>query len=269
MNPGETLPEEAGDEGRAGDAAIAAQALACLDLTELSDACDRGMVEALCARARTPHGDVAAVCVWPAYAALARELLAQDRVKVATVVNFPFGGERVDAVAQETRQAVDDGADEIDLVLPYRAFAEGRADAAAKMVHAVRVACGGSALKVILETSMLREPGLIRRAADLALDEGADFVKTSTGKVEGGATADAALAMLAAIRSAKRPVGLKVSGGVRTLADARTFIELAAAAMGETFIRPEQFRIGASGLLTALMSALDGTDADAAPESGY
>jgi len=251
------------------DAAIAARALACLDLTDLAEGADEGAAETLCRRARTPQGDVAAVCLWPRHVALARALLGRTPVAVATVVNFPAGADRAAPVEAEARRAVADGADEIDVVLPYRAFMEGRADAAARVLDATRRACGGARMKVILETGMLRAPTAIRRAADLAIDEGADFLKTSTGKVEAGASADAVLAMLTAIRASGRPVGLKVSGGVRTLDDARLYVELADAAMGRGWATPETFRIGASGLLSALMMALEGDGAGDAPADGY
>ncbi len=242
------------------DAQVAARALACLDLTDLTDSCAARDVERLCVRASTPHGDVAAVCVWPAFVALAAERLAASRISVATVVNFPSGGERVAAVVAETRKALDDGADEIDLVMPYRAFAEGRADASARMVDAVRSAAGSRVLKVIIETGMLNEPGLIRRAADLAIGEGADFVKTSTGKVDVNATPEAATAILEAIAASGRRVGLKVAGGVRTVADARVYLDLADATMGKDWATPSTFRFGASGVLTALLSELGGRD---------
>lgn len=251
------------------DAALAARALACLDLTELSDAATEADVQRLCARAQTPWGDVAAVCVWPRHVAEAKAVLGRTRVPVATVVNFPAGADVAEAAAEETRRAVEDGADEIDVVLPYRAFVEGRADAAARVLDATRRAAGGSVMKVILETGMLRAPAVTRRAADLAIDEGADFIKTSTGKVEIGATADAVIAMLAAIRVSGRPVGLKVSGGVRTLQDARTYIELADAAMGPGWAQPAAFRIGASGLLSALADALGDPAAPAPAPGGY
>lgn len=249
------------------DGEVARRGVACLDLTNLDDGCTAEAIDALCARAATPAGPVAAVCVWPRFVTQARGVLAGGPVRIATVVNFPIGGEHVVRVVEETRAAVADGADEIDLVMPYRAFAEGRADAAARMMDAVRAASAGRTLKVILETGMLREPGLIRRAADLAIAEGADFVKTSTGKVEGGATIDAAFAMLTAIRASGRAVGLKPSGGVRTLADARAYLTLADAAMGEGWSRPETFRFGASGLLEALLAALHGCAAPATDAS--
>lgn len=254
---------------RAADAEIAARALACLDLTDLTDSCGEAEIETLCARAQTPHGPVAAVCVWPRFVALSKERLARSRVAVATVLNFPYGMERVKPVVAETEKAVADGADEIDVVLPYRAFAEGRVDAAARLLYAARGAAGGRLLKVILETGMLREPGLIRRAADLAISEGADFIKTSTGKVEVNATPEAARVMLEAIAASGRKVGLKAAGGVKTLADARAYLDLADEVMGAGWAAPETFRFGASGLLAALLEALGEPSAAPGPAGAY
>ena len=251
------------------EAEVAATALACLDLTDLSDSCDEADVQTLCARARTPAGDAAAVCVWPRFAALAKRQLSATRIRVAVVANFPAGAERVAPVAAEIAAAVAEGADEIDMVLPYRAFAEGRADAAAKLLDAARREAWGRTLKVILETGMLREPGLIRRAADLAIGEGADFIKTSTGKVDVNATPEAARIMLDAIAASGRPVGFKAAGGVRSVADARRYLELVDEVMGSGWATPETVRFRASGLLAALMMALGAGAAPAAEPGGY
>ena len=145
-----------------GDAAVAARALACLDLTNLEADCDAAAIDALCARAVTPHGAVAAVCVWPAFVAQAKRLLRDGPVRVATVVNFPAGTASVAEVVVETRSALADGADEIDLVVPWRALAEGRPEAVTEMVGAIRAAAGAATLKTILETGELADPGLIR-----------------------------------------------------------------------------------------------------------
>ena len=246
------------------DTLMARRALACLDLTDLNDGCTAADVEALCVRAQTAHGPVAAVCIWPRFVAVARQALGNAPVRIATVVNFPRGREAIAPVVEETARALADGAHEIDLVLPYRAFAEGRADSAALLVSAVRQTAKGALLKVILETGMLQEAPLIRRAADLAIDEGADFIKTSTGKVEVNATPAAVAVMLDAIAASKRPVGLKPAGGIRTLADAAGYIAQADAAMGAGWAKPATFRLGASGVLAALLAALDG---QAAPDT--
>jgi deoxyribose-phosphate aldolase len=251
------------------DAVMARRALACLDLTDLGEDTDAEAAVALCRRAQTSHGPTAAVCLWPRFVSVARNALAGTPVRIATVVNFPHGGEMLGPVRETVKQALADGADEIDMVLPYRAFAEGRADVAARMVDAVREAAGAKLLKVILETGMLREPRVIRRAADLAIAEGADFIKTSTGKVEVNATPEATGVMLEAIAASGRTVGLKPAGGIRTLADAAAYITQADAAMGEGWARPETFRIGASGVLAALLAVLDGDAAPAASSAAY
>jgi deoxyribose-phosphate aldolase len=252
-----------------GDATVAARALACLDLTNLEPDCDPAAIDALAARAVTPHGPVAAVCVWPAFVAQARRLLAEGPVRIATVVNFPAGTAPVAAVAAETRAALADGADEIDLVVPYRALAEGRPAAVTDMVAAIREICGGATLKAILETGELADPGFVRAAADAALAGGADFLKTSTGKVRVNATPEAARILLDAIRASGHPAGLKAAGGVRTTADAGVYLGLCDEIMGPGWATPARFRIGASGVLAALLATLDGSRAPAAGQGGY
>lgn len=241
-------------------AALARRAITLLDLTELGDHATADDVTALCARAVGPHGSVAAVCVWPRHVAHAVEQLWGTNVRVATVVNFPSGDELIDDVVAMTRQALADGADEIDLVLPYRAFLAGDVEAAAAMIDAVRAEVPGDshALKVILETGELVDPTAVHGAAHLAVMHGADFIKTSTGKSSVSATLGATATMLLVIREADRPVGLKPSGGIRTLADAQAYIEQADAVMGEGWATPATFRFGASGLLTALEAAAEG-----------
>lgn len=251
-----------------GESVIAARALACLDLTDLDADCDAAAIAALCARALTPHGPVAAVCVWPAFVAQAKAALAGTPVRVATVVNFPAGTAPATAVAAETRAALADGADEIDLVVPWRAVAEGRPEAVTEMVAAIRAVCGPATLKTILETGELGEPAPIRAAAEAALAGGADFLKTSTGKVKVNATPGAARVLLEAIRASGRDVGLKPAGGVRTTADAGVYLGLCDEIMGPAWARPARFRIGASGVLTALLATLDGAEATAG-RGGY
>ncbi len=199
-----------------------------------------------------------AVCVWPAFVAQAAELLRGSGVRVATVVNFPDGGTEVDAVLDETTRALADGADEIDLVLPYRALLAGDLAAARSMVDAVRAAVPPpSTLKVILETGSYSSERDIRVAADLAIVAGADFVKTSTGKTDRSATPDAVRVLLEAIRDAGRAVGVKPSGGIRTLADAEAYLALADDIMGSQWVTAATFRFGASGLLDAVDALLD------------
>ena len=233
---------------------IARRALALLDLTDLTDTCTATQIDALCRNARS--GEVAAVCVWPQFVPQAARALAGGPVRIATVINFPAGGEDVDRAVDDTAETLRDGAHEIDLVLPYRAFLRGDADRARDMIEAVRATGTGACLKVILETGELRAQAAIAAASRLALAAGADFIKTSTGKSPVSATPEAAEAMLAAIREAGRG-GLKISGGLRTIADAAAYLALADRIMGPDWARPDTFRLGASSLYAALIAARD------------
>ena len=238
---------------------VAARALPLLDLTDLADDATEAGARALCARAVTAHGAVAAVCLWPRFVATAKAALAGTPVRIATVVNFPGGGEDTRAVEAETAAALADGADEIDLVMPWRAFLAARPGFAETQILRVKRLCAGRAtLKVILETGEIVDPAKIRAAADLAVVAGADVLKTSTGKVAVNATPAAARILLEAAKASPRPVGVKVAGGIRTIADAAEYLVLADAVMGPEWVSPATFRFGASGLLDALLAALDG-----------
>jgi deoxyribose-phosphate aldolase len=166
-------------------------ALRCLDLTSLNDADTPADIDRLCTRARGRHGEVAAVCVWPRLAAHARRQLPAS-IRVAAVANFPAGGSDVDAALHEVHAIVAAGAQEVDVVLPWHALLAGDEAAVSALLRAVRSACEGLTLKVILESGELREPVWIERASRLALQAGADFLKTSTGKVCLLYTSDAA-----------------------------------------------------------------------------
>jgi deoxyribose-phosphate aldolase len=227
-------------------------ALACLDLTSLNDADTAADVERLCRRAEGPQGRVAAVCVWPRFVAQARAALP-PAVKVAAVANFPDGSTDVERAVREAAEIVAAGGDEVDVVMPWQAL-----DQARTLLAQVRRETRGRTLKVILETGELRDPLLIRNAARIALDAGADFLKTSTGRTPNGATIDAARLLLTAITSGGyRQVGLKVSGGIRTAEQAQNYVYLARAVIGQP--TPARFRIGASSLLDDLQAVIGGT----------
>ncbi|WP_421579242.1 deoxyribose-phosphate aldolase [Shinella sp. M31] len=247
----------------------ARKALSLLDLTDLTDTCDAAAIEKLCAQAQTPFGTTAAICIWPRFVAQARGILGKGHaVKIATVVNFPAGDLAVEEVIAETKQAIADGADEIDLVIPYRDFITGDEAAVTEMVEAVKAVCTPPVrLKTILETGELKDPALIREASDLAIAAGADFIKTSTGKVAVNATLPASEIMLNAIKSSGRPVGFKPAGGVRTVGDAADYLALAAKILGEGWATPQTFRFGASGLLGDILSVLGDQAAPSAPAS--
>ncbi|MCD0422995.1 deoxyribose-phosphate aldolase [Rubrivivax sp. JA1024] len=235
-------------------------ALACLDLTSLNDADTAADVERLCRRAEGPQGRVAAVCVWPQFVAQARAALP-PAVKVAAVANFPDGSTDVERAVREAAEIVAAGGDEVDVVMPWQAL-----DQARTLLAQVRRETRGRTLKVILETGELRDPLLIRNAARIALDAGADFLKTSTGRTPHGATIDAARLLLTAITSGGyRQAGLKVSGGIRTAEQAQNYVYLARAALGQP--TPARFRIGASSLLDDLQAVIGGTARPAAAGS--
>ena len=235
--------------------AVARRALPLLDLTDLGETCTETKIDTLCRDAKA--GSVAAICVWPRFITQGARALSGTGIRIATVINFPEGGTDCARATDDTAEALRDGADEIDLVLPYRAFQRGDEAAARDVVEAVRETCPDTLLKVILETGELRHPDAIRAAADLALAAGADFLKTSTGKSPVSATPEATEAMLAEIRARGRPAGLKVSGGLRSVADAGTYLALADRIMGPGWATPKTFRLGASSLFGALMQARD------------
>jgi deoxyribose-phosphate aldolase len=230
-------------------------ALACLDLTSLNDADTPADIDKLCARAQGQHGHVAAVCVWPRFAAQARALLP-SHIAVAAVANFPEGSSDTQRAVRDTQAIVQAGAQEVDVVMPYRDLA-----AASALLLAVRRACDGLRLKVILETGELNDDALISQACRIALDAGADFLKTSTGKTPTAATPSAARLLLTAIAAdpaARTRVGFKPAGGIRTVADAALYIQLTSELIGNDAVNPTRFRIGASGLLNDIEAVLLG-----------
>lgn len=240
---------------------IAERILPLIDLTNLDDNCSVHDVAILCSRADGEFGRTAAVCVWPRFVDACVSTLRGTGIKVATVVNFPSGDDAIEVVISETRGALESGADEIDLVLPYRAFKAGEKLAATSMLQRVREAVRPPAqLKVILETGELLDEELIRQAAQLAVTSGADFIKTSTGKTKVSATIEAASIMLNVIREHRnqsgRMIGFKPSGGIRSVDDARPYLELVDSILGPDWASPSTFRFGASALLDAVEAEL-------------
>ncbi len=239
---------------------MAQRVLGLIDLTDLNATSSDTAVAALCAKASTPYGKVAAVCIWPRFVKGAAPLLKGTGIRIATVVNFPGGDDDTAPVVMETEKAIKDGADEIDLVFPYRAFKKGEHELAGEQIAIIASVCLNRALlKVILETGELRDQKLIKSASELAIAEGADFIKTSTGKIQVNATLAAAETMLNAIKATgRRDVGFKPAGGIRTVDDAAKYLELADTIMGTDWATPATFRFGASGLLDDCLAALSG-----------
>ena len=239
-------------------------AVRMVDLTTLEGADTPGKVRGLCAKARQPDPadpavpPVAAVCVYPDLVALARAELAGSPVAVASVATaFPSGRASLAVKLADVADAVGAGADEVDMVIDRGAFLAGRYAQVYEEVRAVREACGPAHLKVILETGELATLDNTARAAWLAMLAGADFIKTSTGKISPAATPPVALVMLSAARdfaeATGRRVGVKVAGGVRTAKDAIRYLVLVRETAGPEWLTPEKFRIGASSLLNDLL----------------
>lgn len=228
-----------------------------LDLTTLSDTDTDDSVRALCAKAHGMHGSVAAVCLYPQFVKTAKAALAGTNIKVATVANFPTGKDNPSAVLVAIQTAIADGADEIDVVLPYESFVLGHLPHVSQFIEACKTQCGDTTLKVILESGILPSEGIVAAASQLCIDAGANFLKTSTGKVPIGATLDAAEAMLNTIKQNKKPVGFKASGGIRTWDDAQKYLALAEKIMGKDWVTPKTFRFGASSLLGDLVTVTE------------
>jgi deoxyribose-phosphate aldolase len=242
-------------------------AIRMIDLTTLEGKDSEGKVRQMCRKAVRPLpedptvGPCAAVCVYPNWVATATDELAGTPVKVASVATgFPAGLVPLEVKLADTRRAVEAGADEIDMVIDRGAFLSGDAGAVFDEIVAVKKACGEAHLKVILETGELLTYDNVRRASHLAMQAGADFVKTSTGKIQPAATPGVVLVMLEAIRdhylATGRKVGMKPAGGIRTSKQALHLLVLVKETLGDAWLTPDLFRIGASTLTNDLLMQL-------------
>jgi len=239
-------------------------AVRMIDLTTLEGQDTHGKVRGLCAKAMRPDPSdasaprVAAVCVYPDLVPVAKQALAGSDVKVASVAtSFPSGRASRDVRLADARDAVASGADEVDMVIDRGAFLAGSYLAVFEDVVAVKQAVAPAHLKVILETGELATYDNVRRASWLAMLAGADFVKTSTGKVSPAATLPVTLVMLEAVRDFReatgRQVGVKAAGGIRTAKDAVRYLVLVNETAGDDWLDPDWFRLGASSLLNDLL----------------
>lgn len=235
--------------------------LSLIDLTSLNDNDTDAVITKLCQKAVTAYGHVAAVCVYPQFVKLAAQLLKETPVKIATVANFPQGNFLLPDVLSVIQKSIQDGAHEIDVVFPYSHYLNGDVDYAKEFIKKCKETCGNNiTLKVILETGAFQDMHVLADAARDVLLSGADFLKTSTGKIEKGATPEAADVLLKAIKeyspSPKRTVGFKASGGVRTIEQASQYIQIANDIMCSDWVSPKTFRLGASQLLDAVIAEL-------------
>lgn len=241
-------------------AELARRVLATMDLTSLGEDDSPAVARALCAAARTRHGTPAAICVHPELVATAREsldALGLAQVAVASVANFPDGAGDPARAVREVRRALAAGAGEVDVVFPYRALMAGDEACGATLLARCRELHGGRyVLKAILETGVLADPALVARASAIAIAAGADFIKTSTGKVAVNATPAAAQLMLQAIHDHGGTCGFKAAGGIRELDDAAPYFALADRILGPQWAGPARFRLGASRLLDEVLATL-------------
>lgn len=239
-------------------------AISMIDLTTLEGQDTIGKVRALCAKGRQPDPSdpscphVAAICVYPDLASTARGALDGSDIHVASVATaFPSGRSSLDVKLLETKEAVAAGADEVDMVIDRGAFLSGDYQLVFDHITAVKHACGRAHLKVILETGELATYDNVRRASWLAMLAGADFIKTSTGKVQPAATMPVTLVMLEAVRDFRdatgRMVGVKAAGGISTSKDAIKYLVLVNETAGDDWLTPRWFRFGASRLLNDLL----------------
>lgn len=242
----------------------AQHALSLMDLTTLNDNDTDEKVIALCQQGNTEFGTPAAVCVYPRFVPIARKTLQAQgtpQVKIATVTNFPHGNEDIEIAVAETKAAVAYGADEVDVVFPYRALIAGNEQVGFELVKQCKAECekANVCLKVIIETGELKTAELIRKASEIAIKAGADFIKTSTGKVPVNATLESARVMLETIRDlgVAETVGFKAAGGVKTSEEAAQYLALAADILGKDWINTAHFRFGASSLLGNLLATLN------------
>ena len=240
---------------------VAIQAIKLMDLTTLNDNDSDETVIELCKKANTSFGNTAAVCVYPRFVPIARKQLNKQgtgKIKIATVVNFPHGNDDIDIVLTETKAAIAYGADEIDVVFPYRALMAGNSKIGFELVRRCKQLCGVIPLKVIIESGELKTEDYIRRATEISIEAGADFIKTSTGKVRVNATLEASDIMLTTINEmgVKDRVGFKAAGGVRTTEEAKLYIETASRILGGEWVTSKRYRFGASSLLANLLTTL-------------
>jgi deoxyribose-phosphate aldolase len=239
-------------------------ALSMVDLTTLEARDTPGKVRQLCVKAMHPHDSVsgipsvAAVCVYPNLVRVAKASLKGSKVKVAAVSTaFPSGMSKRKVKLEETKWAVDEGADEIDMVISRGKFLQGEYEYVFDEIAAVKEACGKAHLKVILETGELSTLDNVRRASDIAMDAGADFIKTSTGKIHPAATLPVTIVMLEAIRDfyyrTGKKIAMKPAGGIATSKIAFNYLVVLRETLGEDWLNADLFRFGASALANDLL----------------
>lgn len=238
------------------------QILGLIDLTSLNDNDTEKTIYELCMKTKTDYGTVPAICIYSSFIPYAKDVLAKynPMVKIATVTNFPHGSTDFERAIFETELAIKRGADEVDIVFPYHALIAGDYQIGAKMVQAAKKICGQNTLKVIIESGELKESTLIKQASEICISSGADFIKTSTGKVAVNSTLETAEIMLTVIKAAKNKCGFKAAGGIKTVEQAEKYLELTKSIMNADWINSNSFRFGASSLLSDVLLNISGSN---------
>lgn len=236
---------------------IAKKLIPLIDLTSLNDKDNQKTIEKLCHKAKTFYGFVAAVCIYPQFVNHANELLINTPVKVVTVANFPGGNQSITDCIKTIKKSISDGANEIDLVMPYTSYLEGNIASVKKFLQVCRSICTPpTVLKIIIETGALIHNDFIFDATNLAIETGANFIKTSTGKINTGATLNAVGLILSAIKKyPEKKVGLKISGGINRTEQALTYLRLVEKNMGKEWISISTLRFGTSRLLDDILTS--------------
>jgi deoxyribose-phosphate aldolase len=232
-------------------------ALSLIDLTSLEGKDNEKSIFALCEKAK--KFGTAAVCVYPALVSSAKKNLKGTKIKIASVAGaFPSGQLPLNLRLEEAKYAITEGADEIDMVISRGKFLAGNYNAVSEEIYAFKKICQGEILKVILETGELESTENIRKASEIAIDAGADFLKTSTGKISVNATLESVCAMLLAIKDSGKKTGIKPSGGISDGETAIKYLRLTEKILGSDWLTPVLFRFGASRLADTIFSQTEG-----------
>ena len=238
------------------NALLAKKLIGNMDLTSLNLSDTKSEITALCQKAQTPYGNVCAVCVYPQFIALAKDLLKNTDISVATVINFPQATSSLQNIKAEFDQSVSHGADEIDAVFPYHNFLQENFDFCKKFLETITKGKQNKKIKIILESGAFEDTKKLKSACELCMDYDIDFLKTSTGKTSVSATPEAATTILTCIKEKNKNIGFKASGGIKTFEQAAQYHNISQQVLGENWPTKEHFRIGASSLLDNLLQTI-------------
>jgi deoxyribose-phosphate aldolase len=223
--------------------------MSLIDATCLDDKATEETILHLCQLVKSAPIRVASICVYPKWISVVKNYFEHSKMTITTVINFPKVTLDSQTMQTHIKAAIEDGADEIDIVFPYETYDIQKPQPTMQFLKSAKAACGDHILKVIIESGEAPSMEWIEKATNCVVQSGADFVKTSTGKTPMGATPEAVKAIAYALQEADRPCGLKISGGVRTIEQANNYLYIVESILGKSFITPSWLRFGASSLL--------------------